>query len=316
MPGNEITDPRPGAAQAWRSLSGVLDNVARHAHAEAVGLLRGGRLIVLSAQQPRRGWGVVLGQLRTSDEIEQLGIHVVTITEGSEGIRLVAIGPRVITSQLDDAGSGLATLVSLLDDAPRASLDEPSVAGTVAALSYMTELRDPYTARHQTGVADLSEAIARRLGMTDNDVHLIREAGVLHDVGKIAVPLEILVRPGAVSDLEYLMLQNHALMGAAILSRAEVPSLIVDVAREHHERLDGSGYPHGLMASDLSSAVRVVTVADVTEAMLHHRPYRPALAVGIVEHELNAGSGVRYDTTVVEVALSLLADGDELALVS
>jgi putative nucleotidyltransferase with HDIG domain len=188
---------------------------------------------------------------------------------------------------------------------------ELALDGTIAALSRMTETRDPYTAGHQLHVGELGRAIARRLGLDDEQVDLIRKSGELHDIGKISIPAEILVYPGKLSDLEFEMVKRHTLVGADILSRASLPWPMTEVALQHHERMDGSGYPAGLLGSEIVLPARVIAVADVIEAMAHMRPYRPALGVDAALAEVRDHSGTLFDAEVVAACQEVFDDGFE-----
>jgi putative nucleotidyltransferase with HDIG domain len=172
----------------------------------------------------------------------------------------------------------------------------------------MVEKRDPYTAGHQEGVAEVAVRISQQLGLAPERVELIRTAAVLHDIGKIAVPAEILVKPGKLDEYEWLIMQRHPQVGAEILEDAELGGPIADIVRQHHERLDGSGYPSGLLDDDICLEARIIAVADVTEAMLAHRPYRPALSREQTVAELTDGRVVRYDADVVDACLATLPD--------
>ncbi len=184
-----------------------------------------------------------------------------------------------------------------------------SLAGSMAAMARVTEIRDPYTAGHQARVSTLSAAIAARLGLDDETIDQIAKGAALHDLGKIAVPAEILGRPGPLSSLEFEAVQRHCDVGADILEQAALPIVFADIARHHHERLDGSGYPEGLAGDAVSIAARIVAVADVAEAMTHHRPHRPAYSVERALDELRAYAGVRYDADVVDALAAVLAAG-------
>lgn len=187
-----------------------------------------------------------------------------------------------------------------------------SLDGTVAAMTRITEIRDPYTAGHQMRVSALSRAIATWLGLGDDVVDVIAQSAALHDLGKIAVPAEILGRPGRLSPLEIEAVERHCIVGADVLEQSSLPSVFVDVARHHHERLDGSGYPDGLVGEDISLPARIVAVADVIEAMTHHRPHRPRFSIDEALAEIVAGAGVRYDAEVVEACGAVLAAGFEI----
>ncbi len=183
-----------------------------------------------------------------------------------------------------------------------------TMKGTVAIAVRMVESRDPYTAGHQERVSELAVAIARRLGMDPQEIDLIRTASLLHDVGKIAVPAEILVRPGQLQPLEWDLIRRHPEVGAEILADAEFEGPIHDIVLQHHERLDGSGYPFGLKGDEIRREAQIVTVADVTEAMTAHRPYRPACSDEQVIGELQSGRGVRYAADVVDACLDHLRE--------
>lgn len=188
--------------------------------------------------------------------------------------------------------------------------------GTLAALARITETRDPYTAGHQARVGTLGAAIATHMGLDAPLVELIRQSGEVHDVGKTAIPSEILTRPGRLSALEFEMVQHHCVLGADILTQASLPWPIAEVALQHHERLDGSGYPRGLAGDDIILPARIIAVADVVEAMTHHRPYRPGLGLERALEEIRANAGTRYDEVVAASCLAIFDEGfqiDEVA---
>ena len=186
---------------------------------------------------------------------------------------------------------------------------EIALNGTIAALSQMTETRDPYTAGHQASVGSLGEEIARQMGFDPTMCDLIRQSGELHDVGKIAVPVEILTRPGRLTSIEFDLIKTHPIVGADILAKANLPWPIVDVALQHHERIDGSGYPFGLKGDDVIMPARIVGVADVVEAMTQHRPYRSALGSDVALAEIQRGSGEQYDSDVAAACMEVFENG-------
>jgi HD-GYP domain-containing protein (c-di-GMP phosphodiesterase class II) len=191
------------------------------------------------------------------------------------------------------------------------SIQQLAVAfdGTLAALSEMTERRDPYTAGHQNRVGILSGMIATRLGLDEETVQLIRRSAEVHDIGKVAVPTEILTRPGRLSSVEYDMVKTHCDVGHDILTRAGLPWPIADVAWQHHERANGSGYPRALSNDEICLPARIVAVADVVEAMTNHRPYRPGLGLDEALAEIRVGAGTRYDPLVAQTCLALFDEG-------
>ena len=178
---------------------------------------------------------------------------------------------------------------------------------TIGAVSTTIEQRDPYTAGHSRAVAGLSERIANRLGLSTDRSHGIYLAGLVHDVGKIRIPAEILSKPGQLSALEYQMIQGHALSGFEILHGVEFPWPIAETAYQHHERLDGSGYPRGLRGDDIILEARIVAVADIVDSMATHRPYRAALPRERVVEELWRQRGGLLDAAVVDAALLEMA---------
>jgi HD-GYP domain-containing protein (c-di-GMP phosphodiesterase class II) len=185
--------------------------------------------------------------------------------------------------------------------------------GTLAALGQMTENRDPYTAGHQIHVgalgSSLAAAIATECGLDLKMIELIRQSGDVHDIGKVAVPSEILTKPGRLSPLEFEMVKQHTLAGYDILSRASLPWPIAEVAVQHHERLDGSGYPNGLPGDQIILPARIIAVADVVEAMSQHRPYRPGLGIDKALAEMTEGAGTRFDANVVKCCLAVFEAG-------
>lgn len=186
---------------------------------------------------------------------------------------------------------------------------ETALDGTISALARMTETRDPYTAGHQMHVGTLGALIAEELGLDTGLAGLIRQSGEVHDIGKISVPAEILTRPGRLSKLEYEIVKRHTLIGSDILSQASLPWPIAEVALQHHERLDGSGYPYGLRGDDIILPARIIAVADVVEAMTQHRPYRPGLGIESALEEVVRGAGTLYDAEVVAACLRVIEAG-------
>ncbi len=164
----------------------------------------------------------------------------------------------------------------------------------------VSEMRDPYTAGHQRRVSELAHAIAIDIGMPDVDVEDTRVAGLMHDIGKMSVPIEILSKPTQLSPAELRLIQGHSEAGFSIIESARVMRPIAELVHQHHERCDGSGYPRGLVANDLLAGSMVLMVADVVEAMTSHRPYRAALGQGAALAEIERGAGSIYEPSVAE----------------
>jgi HD-GYP domain-containing protein (c-di-GMP phosphodiesterase class II) len=183
-----------------------------------------------------------------------------------------------------------------------------SLEATIGALATMSELRDPYTAGHQSRVGALGAAIAVELGLSDDLVNGIQVAGELHDVGKIAIPTELLARPARLTDAEMELVRCHSQRGYDIVSGIDFPWPVADMVLQHHERLDGSGYPHGLRGEDTLPGSKVLAVADTVEAMSNHRPYRPGLGLEQALAEITAGAGVRYDPAAAAACLTLFRE--------
>jgi len=182
---------------------------------------------------------------------------------------------------------------------------EASFEAIASVVANVVELRDPYTAGHQRQVAHIAGAVARDLDMADDEVHGIEVAATLHDVGKIAIPAEILTRPGRLSVAEFELIKCHPEAGRQIVAEVPFPWPVAEMIVQHHERLDGSGYPSGLRGEAILVGSRVIAVADVVSAMSAHRPYRPAVGVGAALAEIEAGRGRRYDAAVVDSCLRL-----------
>ena len=177
--------------------------------------------------------------------------------------------------------------------------------GIISLLTSVVESRDPYTAGHQRRVGNLSAAIAEKMKMKKETVDLVRTIGYIHDIGKISVPLEILAKPGVLSYIEMEMIKVHASKGYEMLLKANLPEIISNTIYQHHERCDGSGYPQGLKDCDISIEAKIIIVADVVEAMISHRPYRPALGLDVAIHEIKQKSGILYNSEVVAACVDL-----------
>lgn len=184
-----------------------------------------------------------------------------------------------------------------------------SLFDSITALAAMVELRDPYTAGHQRRVAQLAVAIARELGMTPDRIEGIHLASVVHDVGKIRVPAEILSKPGRLSALEFGIIKEHPQNGYEILRTIDFPWPIASIVLQHHERLDGSGYPSGLKGNEILLDAKVLTVADVVESMISHRPYRPGLGLEVALQEVENHKNRLFDAAVVDACTRLFREG-------
>ncbi len=184
-----------------------------------------------------------------------------------------------------------------------------ALVGIVDVVATIVEKRDPYTAGHEQRVASLAKAIAQEMGLASREIEGLHLAAIIHDLGKVAIPSELLSKPGRLTDLEFQFIQTHVQVGYDILHRMEFPWPLARLVHQHHERLDGSGYPQGLKDGEIVLEARILGVADVVEAMSSHRPYRPALGVDTALEEITRHQGMLYDTDVVEVCFKLFREG-------
>lgn len=182
---------------------------------------------------------------------------------------------------------------------------QKTMEGIIHAMSLAIETRDPYTAGHQKRVADLACAVAKEMGLSEWQIEGIRITGLLHDVGKLVVPAEILSKPGPINQYEFSIIKTHSEVGYEILKGIDFPWPVTQVILQHHERLDGSGYPNGLPGKDIIIEAKILSVADVVEAMSSHRPYRPALGLDVALQEISKQRGILYDADVVDACLRL-----------
>jgi PAS domain S-box-containing protein len=215
------------------------------------------------------------------------------ITDGNGNITGAVFGTRDITERKAAEEELKATVVRL----------KLTITGIIKAMERTVEMRDPYTAGHQQRVSELAAATAIEMGLSQETVEGIRLAASIHDLGKITVPAEILAKPGKINDIEINLIRLHPVVGYDILNKIDFPWPIAAVVYQHHERLDGSGYPRGLKGEEILLEARILGVADVVEAMASHRPYRPALGLKDALSEISGGSGTRYDPQVVEACL-------------
>jgi putative nucleotidyltransferase with HDIG domain len=177
--------------------------------------------------------------------------------------------------------------------------------GTIEAIGRVAEARDPYTAGHQRRVTELAMAVAEKLGLSEQVVEATRAAGLLHDIGKLSIPAEILSKPSVLSPLEMSLMKVHPQSAYEVLRTIDFPWPVADIVLQHHERMDGSGYPQGLRRDAILMQARILAVADVVEAMSSHRPYRAALGIEAALEEVKQGRGVQYDALVVDACLDL-----------
>lgn len=170
------------------------------------------------------------------------------------------------------------------------------------------EMRDPYTAGHQRRVTQLACAIAREMEIPEDQITGLRLAGLIHDIGKVRVPSEILTHPDGLTDAEFTMIKMHPILGYEILAKMDLPWPVAQIVHQHHERLNGSGYPLGLFGEEIILEAKVLAVSDVVEAIASHRPYRPALGIDKALDEIAQNKGILYDPDVVDACLRLFKE--------
>ena len=186
---------------------------------------------------------------------------------------------------------------------------QKTVEGTIETIALIVEAWDPYTSYHQKRVANISVKIAEELGLPEEQIRGIYEAGLIHDLGKIQVPADILSKPGKLTELEFDMIKIHPKVGYDLLKGIEFPWPIAQIIYQHHERMDGSGYPRKLKGDKILMEARIIGIADVIEAMSSHRPYRPALGMNVALDEIVKHKGTLYDTTIVASYLKVIKKG-------
>ncbi|HNY50239.1 MAG TPA: HD-GYP domain-containing protein, partial [Smithella sp.] len=183
-----------------------------------------------------------------------------------------------------------------------------SVGTTIQVMISAIEMRDPYTAGHQLRVADLARAIATEMRLSSHTIDGIRMAGTIHDIGKLSIPAEILTKPSKLTKIEYSIIQEHAQSGYDILKNIQSPWPLAEMIYQHHERINGSGYPRNLKGNEIIPEARILAVADVVEAMASHRPYRASLGIEAALTEIEKNRGLLYDETVVNACLRLFRE--------
>jgi PAS domain S-box-containing protein/putative nucleotidyltransferase with HDIG domain len=230
-------------------------------------------------------------------------------------IRLVRVDGTSVAAQMAtsntryDGGTAVQAViqdVSQLMDV--AQTLKRTTEDTISAMARLAETRDPYTSGHQERVSAMAQRIAVRLGLPESTCDAVRLAGIVHDIGKMNVPAEILSKPGRLTDAEFEIIKGHAQRGYEVLLPIDFPWPIADIVRQHHERLDGSGYPQGLRDGAIRIEARVLAVADVVEAVSSHRPYRPALGLDRAMDIIVEGRGTLYDAKVVDACLELASE--------
>ncbi len=215
---------------------------------------------------------------------------------------------ELLEEMAGDLAFGILTLRLKQAHREHAQRLQTNMLQTVEAIAGIVEMRDPYTSGHQRRVAELAQAIAKKMGRSDEERQVIHLAGIVHDLGKISIPAEILSKPMRLNDIEYSLIKMHPQAGYDILKGIDFSWPIAQMVLQHHERMDGSGYPQGLKGDEILPGARILCVADVMEAMSSHRPYRPGLGINSALAELARGRGSLYDTQVVDACTALFKE--------
>jgi PAS domain S-box-containing protein/putative nucleotidyltransferase with HDIG domain len=261
-------------------------------------------------------WKDLLEEIRDSEE-GYVSDYVIRLRrrDGSEFWASIFARPFVTTAE-SDGTTLIDGIISDITDRVRASEElqhsydrlRTTIDGTVSAMGLLVDMKDPYTSGHQRDVARLAGAIAAEMHLDRDVIDSIRVAGVLHDLGKLSIPSEILSKPGPMNELEMTLMKTHPRAGYDILKTVDFPWPVADIVLQHHERLDGSGYPLGLKGDQICIEARILMVADVIEATSSHRPYRASRGIEVALEHIEAESGKLYDPDVVKQCLTLFRD--------
>jgi PAS domain S-box-containing protein/putative nucleotidyltransferase with HDIG domain len=238
-------------------------------------------------------------KLRKKDGTEMDCLITSTVRQARDKSKL---GYQGIIRDISELVSSRKQIEKTLNDLRKA------LGGTVEAMALTVETRDPYTAGHQRRVSNLARGIATEMGVSEEQIQGVRMAGVIHDIGKISVPGEILSKPGNISRNELGIIKEHPQVGYNILKTVDFPWPIARIVLQHHERMDGSGYPNSISGEDILIEARILAVADVVEAMASHRPYRAALGIKLALNEISKNRGSFYDSEVVDACLRLFKE--------
>ena len=245
-------------------------------------------------------------RVRSNKEAIKGFTGVLLTRDGDERLFNISCSPNL---DLTDTVTGaIGTIKDITDLEKNLEILKSALQNTVNAMAVIVESKDPYTSGHQKRVMDLAVAIAEEMNLEEDKISGIRMAAIIHDIGKINVPAEILSKPGKLTDIEFSMIKTHPEAGYNILKNIEFMYPVAQIVRQHHEKMDGSGYPGGLSGNDILIEARVIAVADVVEAMATHRPYRPSLGIAEALKEIRQGRGIGYDPEVVDACLKLFEE--------
>jgi putative nucleotidyltransferase with HDIG domain len=248
----------------------------------------------------------------------QSSIALPLISEGQAfgSLNIYSVEPDFFTAEeatlleelANDLAYGIITLRTREAHEQQATILRQNLEQSIQTIAATVEARDPYTAGHQKRVAELATAIAQEMGLPEEQINGIHLAATIHDLGKIRVPAEILSKPGILNAVEFQLIQMHPQEGYDILKEVKFPWPIANIILQHHEKLDGSGYPQGLRGDAILLEAKILTVADVVEAMSSHRPYRAGLGIDTALAEIEAQRGIQFDPVVVDACLKLFRE--------
>jgi putative nucleotidyltransferase with HDIG domain len=254
-----------------------------------------------------------IGDPHLADSMLELGVYDYIIKPMDRNGILISVANAFRRRELEIANRSyrrnLEHMVDERTESLRHSMSklENAMNGIVRAIAHTVETRDPYTAGHQRRVADLAAAIAQEVGFTHDQIEAVRVAAIIHDLGKISVPAEILSKPSRLTANEFNLIKEHPQVGYDIVKDIEFPWDVSTMIHQHHEKLNGSGYPLGVSGNDILPESRVLTVADVVEAMASHRPYRPGLGVDVALEEIDKNKGQLYDPEMAQACIALFS---------
>ena len=269
-----------------------------------------GQLISKIPQFNRAGWASLFNQLKKGNEIEGEETFSKQSNKAIVKIKGVPIFEEGIYSGA----------VLLLNDNTESIMAEEKLRRSFAmlqkatediiqAMSFTSEIRDPYTAGHQKKVCELAVAIGKEMNITEEQLQGVKFAAMIHDIGKISVPSDILSKPGKIGKTEFEVVKGHSQTGYELLDKINFPWPISDIVHQHHEKLDGSGYPNGLKDDDILLEAKIISVADTVEAMTAHRPYRAALGIDKAMEEITTNKGKYFDSNVVNACVDIFSNG-------
>ncbi|MDA3814492.1 MAG: HD-GYP domain-containing protein [Candidatus Cloacimonetes bacterium] len=268
------------------------------------------QLISRIPQFNRAGWASLFNQLKKGNEIE----GEETFSQNTEKSIVKIKGVPIFEEGIY---SGAVLLLNdntesiLAEEKLRRSLTmlQKATEDIIQAMSYTSEIRDPYTAGHQKKVCELAITIGKELNITEEQLQGVKFAAMIHDIGKISVPSDILSKPGKIGITEFEVVKGHSQTGYELLDKINFPWPISDIVYQHHERLDGSGYPNGLKGKQILLEAKIISVADTVEAMTSHRPYRPALGLEKALEDITQNKGTYFDPNVVDACIKIFDNG-------